>query len=147
MAELATFAVPARWQPMTFIISQDEVPCDPFNQSLIWPIFIYREQLQSQVGPNSHSSRGPTRCSSCSLNMRIICKCKTPGWEVGGSAELVCRRAARFRHISHFAAKSIKPEMLVTSAGSEQRGPCHTCSIRPAQKINLTSGQSASRGM
>lgn len=51
------------------------------------------------------------------------------------------RQAARFRHISHFAAKSIKPEMHVVT--SSHTSPAHTCCIRLAQEINLTSGQSA----
>lgn len=80
------------------------------------------------------------------LNMRIICS--PPGRERERERRLCWRQrrqAARFRHISHFAAKSIKPEMHVVT--SSHTSPCcccpYTCCIRLAQEINLTSGQSA----
>lgn len=77
------------------------------------------------------------------LNMRIICG-PTGGRERESERRLCWRQrrqAARFRHISHFAAKSIKPEMHVVT--SSHTSPAHTCCIRLAQEINLTSGQSA----
>lgn len=135
----------------TFIMRSNRATFGSFNQCLICTIFIYRAlAIKGCLLPSpSLSLFSPLPFSLSSrplallLNMRIICG---PHWERERQSERrLCwrqrRQAARFRHISHFAAKSIKPEMHVVT--SSHTSPAHTCCIRLAQEINLTSGQSA----
>lgn len=68
--------------------------CGPFNQSMLLPIFIYQVSAIKDLGKKG-PKLGPT-----------------PGALFWGEATL-CVPVTRFRHISHFVAKSIKPEMHV----------------------------------
>jgi len=88
--------------------------CGPFNQSLVLPIFIYQVSAIKDLKKKRPQFGPPLRDPFA----RDIIRGPPVGrWNVRGDVMV-----ARFRHISHFVAKSIKPEMHVDHGLSEWVG-------------------------